>query len=803
MSSSSRACATLLAALLLLALLPTAVLAAPEPAPGPQGSPDDVAATPATVPGALMVTYADETDPAQMSSLSGASGLASVDVTPLSARSAVVDVTPGAEAEAAVALSAQPGVVAVEPERSYRYTAAPDDPLYADQWAHQATGVEEAWEITTGSRDVRVAVLDAGVDGRHPDLRGNLVEQVDVSTGVVRKRALGSLNATCPSGVGPNHGTAVAGVVGALGDNGVGVAGVAWEVGIVDVALSSIDTAPNPTDSCGATDRAIVAGLQYVQAPDRRVDVVNLSLGGEDDACPSALQAAIDGARGAGIAVVAAAGNNTEPGVAQVPGACNGVISVAATGPDGVVAPYSAQHPTVDVAAPGGRAASGGCDTVTCILTPEPGGDYDAVQGTSFAAPYVAGVIALARTVAPALTPDELESLLEATASHPEEEGRAPSPAYGWGRISAAAVVAVADAGDDIPPPAENPDFPVGDDPDQDRGFLRVAAGDGDTTDPVTHGVETSRIGFDQGDATHAVLARSDVYADALAGSTLAGTTAPILFNASTGGVADDVARELLRVLPAEATVYLLGGESALDASIAEGVKRLGFEPRRLPGNVREGTARLIAQEAARLRAREGLDPVDEVLIANRINWPDAVAAGELGARDRVPVLLAYPDQLDAQTQAALEELAPSTVHVVGGEAVVGEQVAEEAADLAGGAEVSRLGGRSRDETTVAVSEEMERRIADDGGRVREVTVVNLDRADAFAPVLSGSVLAARRDAPFVGIRRSDGSEIPPSTLAYTCGGARFALLSGGRDLLPDRVGETLAERLQVCDDED
>lgn len=754
------------------------------------------AASSDTVPGALAVTYERGPSGGIASHLLGLTALTQAapgfQTVAAAGRVAVIDVGEGNEAAAAAVLRGQPGVVAVEPERSYAFSAEPDDPRFPEQWAHELANATAAWDRTTGAHDVTVAVLDSGVDGRHADLRGNLLEQVDVSTGLLRRRGVGQANATCGTGVAPHHGTNVAGVVGAVGDNGQGIAGAAWRVGIVDVALVSAESRAR-TGGCAPTDRAVIAGLQYVTGDPAGVDVVNLSLGGTDTGCPTALQAAIDDARAGGVVVVAAAGNTQveAPGTPNVPAACNGVVSVGAAGQDGVVADYSTRHETVDLVAPGGQPDDEEtCDVARCVLTTHPDGRYVAVAGTSFAAPYVAGVAALVRSVRPGLTPDQVESLVERAAG---PLGRERTDAEGWGLVDAGAAVAAAAAGGDVVGPAADPPFRVRGGSGEDA-FLRVARGDG-KTEPVTQSVRVSRAAFAAGEATHAVLARADVYADALAGSALAGATAPVLFTPGEGGLHAATAGELRRALPAGRVVYLLGGEAALDASVEQGARDLGYAVKRLrvEGQAREGTARAVAAEVAALRQARRDPPVNAVLLANRVDWPDAVAAGQLSAHQQLPVLLAYPDGLDQQTKEALAALGPERIYVVGGTDVVGDRVAADAARIAGGATISRLGGPTRTETTLAVSAELERRIDAAGEAVTEGIVVNLDRSDGYAHVLSATVLVARRDSVLVGVRRAAGTEIPQSTIDYACGRGFGTLLAGDTDLLPDDIGATVA----------
>lgn len=236
----------------------------------------------------------------------------------------MIDVAPDETETAAQDLAGVAGVKAVEPNRIRRFTAMPNDPGYPEQWAHQVTGMEPAWDISTGSTDVLVAVADSGVVASHPDL-GGIVEQVDASTGEIRPGALD--NDTCKVG----HGTWVSGVLAGVGNNGVGVTGVNWNLSILD-----INTA-DPSVSCsGPADSGTIAAIAY--ATQQGADVVNLSLGSDATSCPTAMQQVIDQATAAGTLVVASSGNGAND-TPNVPASCNGAMSVGAVGPDSTVAP--------------------------------------------------------------------------------------------------------------------------------------------------------------------------------------------------------------------------------------------------------------------------------------------------------------------------------------------------------------------------------------------------------------------------------------------------------------------------------
>ena len=702
-------------------------------------------------------------------------------------RVVLLRVEPGSEPEVAGRVAAVSGVLGVEPDRVREPAVVPDDPDYADQWSHQLVNADDAWNITTGDDAVQVAVLDTGVDGGHVDLLANLAEQVDMSSGRPVVRAVPSDNDACDVG----HGTFVAGVVGAVGDNGRGVTGVAWDVSLIDVALTS------PAARCGILDSAIVAGIAYVADPDRvdgPVDVINLSLGAVSAACPVALQTQLDAARAAGTLVVAAAGNDQLriEGAASIPASCSGVLSVAAVGEDGEVARYSNANQWVDVAAPGGDSTTGGG-----IVSTAAGGGYDEQEGTSFASPYVAGVAALLRSVDPTLSPDDLESILEHTASL---QGASRNDEIGWGLVDAGRAVAA--AGNDFGAPQADPDFPV---TTRNLDVVRVK-GPSSVTDAVPQAVAVSESTFDVDQAIHAVVARSDDYADALAGSSLGFGVGPLLFAKSTGPLSRTTATELQRVLPSGSTVYLLGGTAALPATMEGEIRALGLKPERLAGITRELTAVAVATELERFLDENEFARPPVAIVATARNWPDAVSAGALGAWFGMPVLVTAPDALHASVRDFLSAREWLGVYVVGGTAALSDGVLVAVRDAAGvdRSDVERLAGVDRSGTMVAVSSEFERVYADQFEAAfghpavpNLVAAVNLRRADGFAHVLSASALVGAMAGVFAPVEGAGGNEIEAEAQAYVCRFPAAGVVAGGVDLVSEATLELFDDLLK------
>ncbi|AEV87601.1 peptidase [Actinoplanes sp. SE50] len=288
------------------------------------------------------------------------------------------------------------------------------DPYRARQWDLDTMHVPAARSMSTGA-GVTVAVIDTGVDGSHPDLAGQVLTGYDAIAG----QAGGN---TDPQG----HGTHVAGTVAALTGNGIGVSSVAPGVKILPVRV--LDANGNGYDSDTAKG--------IVWAADHGANVINMSLGGTDRS--SAISDAVTYARGKGVVVVAAAGNDRAAGSpANYPGADDGVIAVAATDSGDTVAAYSNAGGYVDVAAPG-----------SAILSTYPtalgASGYASMSGTSMATPHVAAVAALLLAAKPGLTPDQVQTALETSAADLGTAGRDDD--YGYGRVDAAAALTAVDA---------------------------------------------------------------------------------------------------------------------------------------------------------------------------------------------------------------------------------------------------------------------------------------------------------------------------------------------------------------------
>jgi hypothetical protein len=285
--------------------------------------------------------------------------------------------------------------------------AIPNDPAYAESQATylKTINVPAAWDETTGSADVVVAVLDSGVDALHPDLAGRLVAGRNV--------VAGNDDTADPAG----HGTRMAGILGAVTNNGLGIAGVAWAAKIMPVKV----TKPSGV----ATDGAVAAGI--VWAVDHDADIISISLSApikNNDV----MQEAVDYATARDVLVVVAAGNRGSD-VPEYPGASRGVVAVGATDASGRRTSFSNYGPWVDVNAPG----------VGIVTTTPNSAGFAAVSGTSAAAALVTGVAVLLRAAYPQASQADIADRLRRSAF-----GRGPVGAEGIdasGLVDAAAAL--------------------------------------------------------------------------------------------------------------------------------------------------------------------------------------------------------------------------------------------------------------------------------------------------------------------------------------------------------------------------
>jgi len=338
-------------------------------------------------------------------------------------------------------IAADPAVEYAEPDAIMQIQQAVSDPLFGQQWHYTmpGTGVNlvAGWSNSTGS-GVTVAVIDTGYRP-HADLLGNLsLPGFDFVSNTFTANDGGGRDAdasdpgdwvtaadiasSCPWISNPRdsswHGTHVAGTVAAVTNNALGVAGVARSAKVVPVRVLG---------KCGGSLSDITAGMRWgaglpvpgAPANPNPAQVINLSLGGSG-ACGPTYQSAVNAIVAAGTTVVVAAGNANANASGFRPANCSGVVTVAATNQIGARSWYSNFGSVVEIAAPGGETqpvpSRGVLSTLNAGAT-TPGADsYAFYQGTSMAAPHVAGVAALLYQLSPGISPAQVSMRLQNTA---------------------------------------------------------------------------------------------------------------------------------------------------------------------------------------------------------------------------------------------------------------------------------------------------------------------------------------------------------------------------------------------------
>lgn len=325
-------------------------------------------------------------------------------------------------------ISQIPSISAVEREKPAHLSFIPNDPYYTPmyQWGLQRIGADAAWDYTTGSHNITIAVLDTGVDYTHDDLIGNMWKDSNGHFGhdfwnndndPMDDNVNGYEGSTWVSNLQIYHGTHVAGVAAAMTDNGLGMAGVA-QVRIMAVKVMN--------DSGEGTDVTVAQGIQY--AVDNGADIITMSLGVESST--TTLRDAVEYASDHRVLLVAAAGNEGSSSVSY-PAAYPEVIAVGATNKMDGRASFSNYGSDLEIMAPG-----------TDIWSTKPTDSYRFLDGTSTATPFVSGVAGLMLSVNPGLTPEEIRNKLNGSANDLGTSGW--DQETGWGLLNAsAAVIAV------------------------------------------------------------------------------------------------------------------------------------------------------------------------------------------------------------------------------------------------------------------------------------------------------------------------------------------------------------------------
>lgn len=314
----------------------------------------------------------------------------------------VYDVPPGMSVrEAADAFKRLPEVAEAMPNQMKRWSAQPNDPYLAMQWAYKPSAglnAQKLWDAKDDPSGVVVAVLDSGIDWNHPEFRGN--------------RVLLGINTLVPSDSDAQkpenimdydgHGTHVAGIIGAAGNNAQGVAGVTWNVKLMAVKV---------LDKDGGNDNTALKGIAY--AVKNGAKVINMSFNSQDSGPNRFYDDAVRMARDAGVVVVGAAGNDA--GRVTQPANTPGVLAVGALAGDGQSRAafsnyYGADNQLVPIFAPGERIYS----TLSMQVNSNSPRGYGYDTGTSMAAPFVSAAAAIVRSRHPDWSALQVEEAVRA-----------------------------------------------------------------------------------------------------------------------------------------------------------------------------------------------------------------------------------------------------------------------------------------------------------------------------------------------------------------------------------------------------
>jgi len=352
-------------------------------------------------------------------------------------------------------LNGKPGVAYADLNGINKTMATtPNDPRYADQWHYPLMNLPQAWDITTGSASVIVAVLDTGGVAGHTDLSGRLVQGYDFVSDATAgcdgdgidnnpedvadmRCTTGGITSQDPRH-GGYHGLHVAGTIGAATNNGTGVSGVDWSAKIMPIRVLGAG---------GGTDYDIAQGMLYAAGltndsgtvPAQAAKIINMSLGGDPgESCSAAMNTTFQQVHNAGVAIFVAGGNEYSKTAINPTALCNHAIAVAAVDRGTKVAPYSNQGPGLTISAPGGSQDNVDSDGVLSTMRDNTVANtytYKYYQGTSMATPHAAGVGALMLAANPNLTPAQMAEIMAQTATDLGTAGT--DNVYGAGLLNA------------------------------------------------------------------------------------------------------------------------------------------------------------------------------------------------------------------------------------------------------------------------------------------------------------------------------------------------------------------------------
>lgn len=621
-------------------------------------------------------------------------------------------------------LKAMPGVLSVSPAQKVKLSAVSSvssitDPHYSEQWGLSKAEVPKAWNLGATGKGITVAVVDTGVDTNHPDLQDNLVSGYNAITGETGLSAIQDNN---------GHGTHVSGII-AAELNGVGVVGVAYQAKIMPIKTM---------DRSGeGTDDVIADGI--VWAADHGAKIINLSLGSDtqEEVLKEAVQYAID----QGCLVVAAGGNkddSTKLTTITYPAADPQVLAVTATDANDHLASFSLTGPSADLAAPGTHIVSDYWDN---------GSGYATSDGTSMAAPFVAGVAALVWSTHPDFSADHIRQVLEDSAIDLGSPGRDSS--FGYGRVDAYWAVKFADQPESLPASA-NVSWAGG-----------ILQG-GTTTTSASLTIPSRAFGSDPTQNPKVELTTPTDIASLPSGVNPIGQPVSVSL-----GISTPVRKQLQLSLtpdyktfaPDSSHLFYIyrwtgkrwlkvgGGVSSNTVTVGitePGIYQIGSasipQGNRLAGADRLETAIQISQAGFP-------DGADTVILARAEDFPDALAGVPLAYKYHAPILLTNSSSLADNVLNEIKRLNPQQIILLGGTGAISGGIEQELQSMYN---ITRLGGANRYATAQQIAEAL--------GMTGEAVIVN---GNNFPDAISMSSIAAQNGVP---ILLTQSNNVPSET---------------------------------------
>ncbi len=543
------------------------------------------------------------------------------------------------------------------------------DSLSDKQWSLKDAGVPSAWSMGATGKGITIAIIDTGIDLKHPDLVGNIMPGYNSMTGSSDPGANRDNN---------GHGTHVAGIA-AAELNGVGIVGVAYQAKIMPIKAMDRDGK--------GLDDALADGI--VWAADHGAKIINLSFGSSEQS--DILTHAIAYAVNQGSLLVAATGNfdpetETNPGV-NYPAADPKVLAVSAIDQYGQIANYSSTGPQVALAAPG----SG-------ILSDWLNSTYAFADGTSMAAPFVSGEAALIWSVHPSWNRLQIIQALEDGVRVQGSGGRNSS--FGYGLVDVALALNLTFEPKTVLSPAT-----------VDQLGALITGGDGKTQGVLT--IQPQSVSK----PTTVTVQVTDLPAPMPTGITPLSAVLDVEWGQTGLQKMATLSVSNTRMLAGlNYELYRWDGARwlAVGGQIGNGQVSLGIfipgiyvcglkpvslnnSPARLAGPEAVNTAIQIAEEAYPLGA-------DAVILARNDNFPDALAGAPLAAKMQAPILLTPSAGLTPEVRAEIAKLSPKTIYLLGGTVALslGIQV-----ELRSQYVVKRLAGDTSFGTAAAIAKEL------------------------------------------------------------------------------------------------